>query len=155
MSSRHVTMVCMGNICRSPMAEAVLRAKLRDAGRGDSVTVDSAGTGGWHVGHGADPRAIAALADRGYDLDHRARQFTRTDFERGALIVALDADNLRHVREMAPSRRGRRRRVPARGASTPARRPGPMCRTRTTGIGPTSSTRSTSSRPHATQWWDG
>ena len=71
-----VCLVCLGNICRSPMAEAVLRAELAAAGLDRAVVVDSAGTGDWHVGGPMDPGARSALARRGYDGSaHRARQF--------------------------------------------------------------------------------
>ena len=90
-----VLMVCLGNICRSPTAEAVLRRKLQDAGLGGLVEVDSAGTGDWHVGKGADDRAQAAGAGRGYDLSaHRARQIHPDDFDDFDLICAMDKDNL-------------------------------------------------------------
>jgi protein-tyrosine phosphatase len=83
------------------MAEAVLRGKLADAGLSDEIVVESSGTGGWHVGDGADPRALSALRARGYDLDHRARQFASADFLRVALVVALDAENRRHLQRVA------------------------------------------------------
>ncbi len=65
-----ITVVCLGNICRSPIGEAVLRARLADAGLADRVQVDSAGTGDWHLGHPADPRALATLDAHGYPHDH-------------------------------------------------------------------------------------
>ena len=71
-----ITVVCLGNICRSPIGEAVLRARLVDAGLADRVLVDSAGTGDWHLGHPADPRALATLDAHGYPHDHVARQIT-------------------------------------------------------------------------------
>ena len=71
-----VCLVCLGNICRSPMAETVLRAELAAAGLNGAVVVDSAGTGDWHVGDAMDPGARSALASRGHDGSaHRARQF--------------------------------------------------------------------------------
>ena len=75
------------------MAEAVLRRKLADVGLGADIAVESSGTGGWHVGDRADPRAQSALSGRGYDLDHRARKFVSADFTRVALVVALDGAN--------------------------------------------------------------
>jgi protein-tyrosine phosphatase len=95
-----VLMVCLGNICRSPLAEAALRAA---AGReGVAIVVDSAGTGDWHIGHPPDSRAIeAALLHGGLDISHlRARQVSANDFERFDHIVALDAANLRDLRSM-------------------------------------------------------
>ena len=77
MSRYRITLVCMGNICRSPIAEAVLRAEFERAGLGDRVDVDSAGTGSWHIGEDADPRAQAVLRRRGYTLSHAADKSTR------------------------------------------------------------------------------
>lgn len=97
-----VCFVCLGNICRSPMAAAVLRAKAADAGVGNLVTVGSAGTGSWHIGEPADPRAQAALARRGYVSGHVARQFRVDEFDRWDLILTMDRNNAYDVREMAP-----------------------------------------------------
>jgi protein-tyrosine phosphatase len=97
-----ICLVCLGNICRSPMAEAVLRAKLDEAGLGDDVRVDSAGLGGWHVGGDADRRALAALTRRGYPLTHAARQFDAAWFAERDLILALDRSNLSALRRLAP-----------------------------------------------------
>ncbi len=97
-----VCVVCAGNICRSPMAEAVLRAKLEAAGLSPWVVVDSAGTGDWHVGHPAHARSTAALHRRGYHLDHRARQFVPSWFGERDLVLALDADNLHDLTRLAP-----------------------------------------------------
>ncbi|SDQ41831.1 protein tyrosine phosphatase [Thermostaphylospora chromogena] len=101
--SYHVCLVCLGNICRSPMAEVVLRHTLDEHGLGELVTVDSAGTGGWHVGSGMDERAAAALAAAGYDgSGHRARRFEREWFDHIDLVLAMDAENLRTLRRIAP-----------------------------------------------------
>lgn len=98
-----VSMVCLGNICRSPMAAAVLQSRLDSRGLGTDVTVDSSGTGSWHIGEPADPRARAALARRGYDGEtHRARQFSSEWFDGVDLILAMDRDNLRTLRRLAP-----------------------------------------------------
>ena len=94
----------MGNICRSPTAEAVMAKLVADAGLGEQIVLDSAGTGGWHAGELPDPRARAAAANRGIVMEHRARQFTRHDFDRFDLIVVMDRDNLRHVEIMASGR---------------------------------------------------
>ena len=95
-----VCFVCMGNICRSPMAEAVFRRLAEEAGV--DVEIASAGTGGWHAGDGADERAVAALRGRGYDGSaHRARQFAREWFGSYDLVLALDRENERHLRELA------------------------------------------------------
>ena len=104
-----VCLVCLGNICRSPMAETVLRAELAAAGLDGAVVVDSAGTGDWHVGDAMDPGARAALASRGFDGSaHRARQFQASWLARRDLILAMDARNLADLRRMArdPSSRG-------------------------------------------------
>jgi len=99
-----VCFVCTGNICRSPMAEVVLRQLAASAGLGDSLEVSSAGTGEWHVGEGADPRTVVALAARGYDGSrHRARQFEVDSFERLDLIVALDRSHERILTSWAPT----------------------------------------------------
>lgn len=100
-----VCFVCTGNICRSPMAEAVFRAHVAEAGLAHRIAVDSAGTGGWHEGDGADPRAISVLEAAGYALDHRARQFQASWFERLDLVIALDAGHLRELRALAPTPR--------------------------------------------------
>lgn len=97
-----VCVVCAGNICRSPMAEAVLRTKLARAGLGDQVTVDSAGTGNWHTGQPAHVRSTAALRRRGYHLDHSARQFAPGWFGERDLVLALDAANLSDLVRLAP-----------------------------------------------------
>jgi len=100
-----VCLVCLGNICRSPMAETVLRAELAAAGLDGTVVVDSAGTGDWHVGDAMDPGARAALARRGYDgSEHRARQFQASWLGRRDLILAMDARNLADLRRMARGR---------------------------------------------------
>lgn len=92
-----IEFVCTGNICRSPMAEVIVRDKLDKAGLGSAVEVTSSGIGSWHVGHPADTRALAELAAHGYDGSaHRAQQFG-PDQETADLIVALDAG---HVSEL-------------------------------------------------------
>jgi protein-tyrosine phosphatase len=103
-----VCIVCMGNICRSPMAETVLVAMLRDRGMTDRVVVDSAGTGGWHVGEPADPRAVEALTGHGYDASgHRARQFEPGWFDERDLVLAADSSNAAQLRRFSdPGRRG-------------------------------------------------
>lgn len=96
-------MVCMGNICRSPTAEAVLRHKLKAANAHELVRVDSAGTHAWHEGAPPDPRAVRHAARRGYELDGlRARPVTDADFERFDLILAMDWDNLGLLEDQCP-----------------------------------------------------
>jgi protein-tyrosine phosphatase len=98
-----VCFVCTGNICRSPMAEAVLRRMVAEAGLADRVEVWSAGTGDWHVGDDADPRAMAALRERGYPLTHAAQQWRPADFERADLVLALDSGHYRALLRDAPA----------------------------------------------------
>ena len=97
--------VCLGNICRSPTAEGVLRHKLRAAGLENQVEVASAGTGDWHVGKAPDKRSQAAARLRGYDLSaQRAQQVTRADFSAYDLILAMDNSNLRHLKALQPAK---------------------------------------------------
>ena len=103
MDTYSVCFVCTGNICRSPMAEAVFRTHVSDAGLDGEVTSSSAGTGGWHVGDPADPRTSAALENAGYELVHSARQFEPGWFAQHDLIVALDEGHERELRAMAPT----------------------------------------------------
>ncbi|WP_371548034.1 low molecular weight phosphotyrosine protein phosphatase [Streptomyces sp. NBC_00554] len=98
-----VCFVCTGNICRSPMAESVFRARITEAGLDGLVEVDSAGTGGWHEGDGADPRTVAVLEANGYEGDHTARQFQASWFARLDLVIALDSGHLKALRQLAPT----------------------------------------------------
>jgi protein-tyrosine phosphatase len=96
-----IAVVCLGNICRSPMAEVVLRDRLDSAGR-DDVELVSAGTGGWHAGEKMDRRAAATLLEAGYDPErHRARQWPVGDPETYDLVLAMDADNLADLADLA------------------------------------------------------
>jgi protein-tyrosine phosphatase len=100
-----VTVVCTGNICRSPMAEVILRDLFRDAGLSDRVRVDSAGTTRWVVGNPIDPRAGAELRRRGYDGSaHVARQFEPSWFPDTDLLLAADAGHASVLRRWAPTR---------------------------------------------------
>jgi len=97
-----ICLVCLGNICRSPMAEAVLRAGLDRAGLAGAVVADSAGTGDWHVGGGMDRRARAELARRGYDgAAHRARQVAPSWLAERDLVLGMDRQNVADLRRMA------------------------------------------------------
>ncbi|MCF4139270.1 low molecular weight phosphotyrosine protein phosphatase [Streptomyces sp. Tue 6430] len=98
-----VCFVCTGNICRSPMAEAVFRAHATEAGLQDLVEVDSAGTGDWHVGEEADPRTVSVLGENGYAVEHTARVFERSWFAHLDLVIALDAGHLEALRRLAPT----------------------------------------------------
>jgi low molecular weight protein-tyrosine phosphatase len=95
-----ICFVCLGNICRSPTAEAVMRHLVDDAGLAGRVSLDSAGTGNWHVGELADPRTRSAAASRGIEISHRARQFVAVDLERFDLVIAMDRDNLAAIRRL-------------------------------------------------------
>ncbi|MFF2997432.1 low molecular weight protein-tyrosine-phosphatase [Streptomyces sp. NPDC057950] len=101
--SYRVCFVCTGNICRSPMAESVFRARIEEAGLDGVVEVDSAGTGGWHEGDGADSRTVAVLEAGGYGSDHTARRFHAAWFSRLDLVIALDSGHLRDLRRLAPT----------------------------------------------------
>jgi protein-tyrosine phosphatase len=92
-----VTAVCLGNICRSPIAEAVLRDRIDRAGLSDLVTVDSAGTGDWHIGYEADPRSQAILTQNGYALTHTARQITSSWMAELDIILVMDQSNYTNV----------------------------------------------------------
>jgi protein-tyrosine phosphatase len=95
--------VCMGNICRSPTAEAVMRQLVAAEGLEDEVVIDSAGTGGWHAGDPPDRRSAAAARTRGIVMEGAARQVTAADFEDYDLLLAADGDNVRALRDAAPS----------------------------------------------------
>ncbi|MFJ6905680.1 low molecular weight protein-tyrosine-phosphatase [Streptomyces griseoluteus] len=98
-----VCFVCTGNICRSPMAESVFRARVTEAGLDDLIEADSAGTGGWHEGDPADPRAVSVLDEHGYGTEHIARQFQPSWFGRLDLVIALDTDHFKALRRLAPT----------------------------------------------------
>lgn len=107
MSVRRILFFCMGNICRSPTAEGVMRARLAAAGL--HIEVDSAGTQGYHAGEPPDARSQAHALRRGYDLGAlRARQLQAADFERFDLVLAMDDDNLARARHLCPPARRER-----------------------------------------------
>ncbi len=95
-----ILFVCMGNICRSPTAEGVMRRLLEDEGL--DIEIDSAGTGGWHAGEPPDERATLAARRRGVTLEGAARQVRPEDFRRFDLLIALDRSNLRELLARAP-----------------------------------------------------
>lgn len=92
--------VCLGNICRSPAADGVMRDVVEKAGLSARIEIDSAGTEGWHSGKLPDQRMRQAASTRGITLDHRARQFKAVDLERFDLILAMDRDNERNIRAL-------------------------------------------------------
>ncbi|HVW82246.1 MAG TPA: low molecular weight protein-tyrosine-phosphatase [Mycobacteriales bacterium] len=98
-----ICFVCLGNICRSPIAEAVMRSMVEQAGLADRIVIDSAGTGDWHAGGPADPRTVDTLRAHGYDgAAHVARQFQTAWFAERDLVVAMDGKNLQSLRWLAP-----------------------------------------------------
>ncbi|MDX1670038.1 MAG: low molecular weight protein-tyrosine-phosphatase [Limnobacter sp.] len=98
-----VLFVCMGNICRSPTAEGILRKMLVDAELDTDVTVDSAGTHAYHLGKNPDPRAQAAAAKRGYDISELvSRQVSDEDFREADMILAMDWDNMSLLQQQCP-----------------------------------------------------
>lgn len=100
---KNILFVCLGNICRSSMAEGILRAELKKRGL-SHIEVDSAGTSNWHIGNRPDKRAIATAANHGIDISsQRARQITADDFDKFDLIVAMDTDNYADLQALAPS----------------------------------------------------
>ena len=99
MEKTRILMVCLGNICRSPLAEGIMRAKL--FGRKE-FEVDSAGTGGWHAGEAPDPRSVAIAKENGLDIStQRGRQFSVTDYDRFDHIFVMDNSNYRDVIRLA------------------------------------------------------
>ena len=99
----NVLFVCLGNICRSPTAAAVMEGMLNERGLSDRVFVDSAGTAAYHSGNAPDPRSQDAGRRRGYDLSRqRARQATRADFETFDYVIAMDRDNYAELASMCP-----------------------------------------------------
>lgn len=120
-SRLHVTFVCSGNICRSPMAEKMFAHQISERGLGDVVRVTSAGTGNWHAGEGADVRAKAVLRDHGYPTAHRAAQLD-DDHLSADLVIALGRNHQRLLRQLGVED-GRLRMLrsfdPRSGAHTP------------------------------------
>jgi protein-tyrosine phosphatase len=117
--------VCLGNICRSPTAEGAMRSLVREAGLEEEIELDSAGTGGWHVGSPPDERATAAAAARGIALEGSARRVRAEDFDYFDLILAMDRSNVDDLCELArgPHERAKVRLLrefdPASGARSP------------------------------------
>lgn len=100
-SKKKLLFLCLGNICRSPAAEGVMRHLVDAAGLAHEFFIDSAGIGDWHVGQLPDSRMRSRGALRGYRFDSRARQFSRDDFDRFDLILVMDHDNYRTISSMA------------------------------------------------------
>src|SRR3954454_13862652 len=102
LESMHILFVCMGNICRSPTAEGVMRALVEEAGLEGRIEVDSAGTGGWHAGEPPDARATESTVRRGVTLAGGARQVRPEDFAAFDLLIAMDRENLSGLLAVAP-----------------------------------------------------
>jgi protein-tyrosine phosphatase len=106
-SKHRILFICLGNICRSPAAEGIMKHIVNEAGMTDMFYIDSAGMGNWHVGSLPDRRMRDHGRRHGYTFDSRARQFTRSDFARFDLIVTMDESNRRGVMAMANSQEER------------------------------------------------
>ena len=99
-----ILFVCLGNICRSPLAEGIFTQMIRDAGLTGHVTVDSAGTGAWHADESPDPRSVETAARNGVDISgQRARQLVPDDYDRFDLLLAMDRSNEQTLKARAPS----------------------------------------------------
>lgn len=109
MKKTRVLMVCMGNICRSPMAEGIMRRAVREAGLEQRIEIDSAGTHAYHIGSAPDPRAQKAAGRRGADISQlRGRKISDTDFDTFDYILVMDGDNYDRVIQRAPARHHRK-----------------------------------------------
>ncbi|HVZ29989.1 MAG TPA: low molecular weight protein-tyrosine-phosphatase [Asticcacaulis sp.] len=98
-----ILFVCLGNICRSPLAEGIFRHQAETMGVADQFEIDSAGCGGWHAGAAPDRRSIAVAARHGVAIeDQQARKIDASDFNRFDLVLGLDRDNVAHLRQMRP-----------------------------------------------------
>jgi protein-tyrosine phosphatase len=103
MDKTRILFVCLGNICRSPLGEGILRTMAGKHGLADRIETDSAGTGGWHQGDAPDPRSIDVGRDRGIDISGlRARKIRTADFNDFDMIFAMDRSNLRDLVKIAP-----------------------------------------------------
>ncbi len=99
-----VLFVCLGNICRSPLAEGVMKSVVEREGEADLFAIDSAGTGGWHVGEPPDARMIRTAESHGVDISHlKARTFSEADFNQFDIILAMDSDNLHTIERLRSS----------------------------------------------------
>lgn len=105
----NILFICLGNICRSPAAEGVMKTLVHDAGKDEDFYIDSAGIGGWHVGQRPDPRMVQAGRNRGYEFNSRARQMTAEDFDDFDYIFAMDEDNIHALMHMAQSEAQKRK----------------------------------------------
>ena len=104
-----VCFVCLGNICRSPTAEGIMLHLVNEAGLADQFAIESAGTGGYHVGEEPDPRTMRTARARGVQLPSRARKFEADDFARFDYVLAMDGENLRFLEALAPDAEARKK----------------------------------------------
>lgn len=107
-----VLFVCLGNICRSPAAEGIMKAVVDSNGDSANWVIDSAGTGNYHIGDLPDKRMRVHARRRGYELDHRCRQVKESDFDDFDLIIPMDASNERNLRRIAPTLEAEEKIVP-------------------------------------------
>ena len=107
---QRILFVCLGNICRSPAAEAMLKMLLERNGISEDIFVDSAGTYGGHSGERSDPRMRSAAAARGIEMTHRARQVREADFEKFDMVIAMDDNNYEALFRLAPDRAAQQKR---------------------------------------------
>lgn len=110
--SKKILFVCLGNICRSPAGEGVMRSIVEERGKAHGWEIDSAGTGGWHIGEQPDRRMRIHARQRGLELNHRCRKVTASDFDEFDLILAMDDNNLQDLRRLAPSLEAARKIMP-------------------------------------------
>ncbi|HOG04796.1 MAG: low molecular weight protein-tyrosine-phosphatase [Paludibacter sp.] len=103
MSVKSILFVCLGNICRSPMAEGVFNRLLKEKGLQDKFEVDSAGLHGYHAGELPDSRMRAHASKRGYNLTHRCRPVFQTDFDQFDMLIGMDEQNIRGLKNLAPT----------------------------------------------------
>lgn len=102
---QRILVVCLGNICRSPMAEGILKQLVKERGLIQSIELDSAGTGAYHIGSNPDNRAQEVCLSKGITLDHKARQVNRFDFDAFDYIIAMDSSNYDALKKIAPHHR--------------------------------------------------
>lgn len=103
MKPQSILFVCLGNICRSPLAEGIFRHRANETGIAGTMTIASAGLGAWHIGNPPDPRGIRIAAESGFDISHqRARQVATEDFHRFDLILGMDRSNVEALDDLCP-----------------------------------------------------